>query len=254
MRLFPTSSPPDLAHREAAVQTVVTEQGYPAARVLLFDEATRLLGRRFFVMERLPGHPMMGGIRIGELAGSAWRLFTRLADVTATLQASLHRIDAQPLLAELGAASAGIERWFGSVETQIGEGADGLSEVLRWLVQHRPDQPDRASICHGDLWGGNILVQDGRVTGVLDWTTATIADPTLDVGFTSMSMSLAPIDAPAVVQRVAARIGRAMCSRYVRVYRARDRCGSLGPAVLRGAAVRDRAGRRRRLPARGGEG
>lgn len=218
VRLFPSSSPPDLAHREAAVQTVVTEQGYPGARVLLFDEEARLLGRRYFIMERLPGRPMMGGIRIGELAGSGWRLFTRLADVTATLQASLHRLDARPLLAELGEASAGIERWFGSVEAQIKDGADGLSDGLRWLVEHQPDQPDRASICHGDLWGGNILVQDGRVTGVLDWTTATIADPALDVGFTAMSMSLAPIEAPGAVQRVAARIGRAMCRRYVRAY------------------------------------
>lgn len=125
VRLFPSSSPSDLARREAAVQAAVTEQGYPGARVLLFDEEARLLGRRFFVMERLPGRPLMDGIRIGDVAGSGWRLFTRLADVTATLQASLHRLDARPLRAELGDASVGIERWFGSIEAEIEEGADG---------------------------------------------------------------------------------------------------------------------------------
>jgi aminoglycoside phosphotransferase (APT) family kinase protein len=218
VRLFPSSAPPELAFREAAVQTVLADQGYPAARVVLFEEEARLLSRRFFVMERLPGRPMMGGIRIGELARSGWRLFTRLADVTATLQAWLHRLDARPLLAELGDTPAGIERWFVTLETQVNEGADGLSDGLQWLIDHRPASPVRASICHGDLWGGNVLTQDGHVTGVLDWTVATVADPALDVGFTAMSLCLAPIDAPRPIQRAAARLGRSMCRRYIRAY------------------------------------
>jgi aminoglycoside phosphotransferase (APT) family kinase protein len=218
VRLFPSSSLPDLAHREAAVQTVLTDQGYPAARVLLFEEEARVLGRRFFVMERLSGRPMMGGIRIRELGGAGWRLFTRLPDVTATLQASLHRLDARPLLAEMGEVAVGIEHCFAGLEAQIDAGAHGLSDGLRWLVDHRPAPPPRASICHGDLWGGNILTEDGRVSGVLDWTTATVAEPALDVGFTAMSLSLAPIDASRPIQHAATRLGRSMCRRYVRTY------------------------------------
>lgn len=218
VRLFPSSSPPDLARREAAIQTVLADQGYPTARVLLFEEGARLLGRRFFVMERLPGRPMMGGIRIREMARSGWRLFNRLADVTASLQASLHRLDAGPLVAELGDAPAGIERWFARIEAEANEGADGLGDGLRWLIDNQPAQPARASICHGDLWGGNILAQDGRVTGVLDWTVATVAEPALDVGFTAISLCLAPIDAPRPIQRAVARLGRSMCRRYIRAY------------------------------------
>jgi aminoglycoside phosphotransferase (APT) family kinase protein len=218
VRLFPSSSPPELAHREAAVQTVLTKQGYPAARVLLFEERSRLLGRRFFVMQRLPGRPMMGSVRIRELARSGPRIFTHLADTTATLQASLHRLDAAPLLAELGDAPAGVERWFASVEAQIQAGAHGLSDGLRWLVDRRPPDPDRLSICHGDLWPGNILVDGRRVTGVLDWTLATVAEPALEVGFTAMSLCLAPINAPPVVQRAVARVARLMCKRYVHLY------------------------------------
>jgi aminoglycoside phosphotransferase (APT) family kinase protein len=218
VRLLPSSAPPELAFREAAVQTVVTDQDYPAARVVFFEDGARLLGRPFFIMERLPGRPVMADIRTLALLRSGWGLFTRLPDLTANVQASLHRLDAGPLMAALGDRPGGIERWFVNIETQINEGADGLGEGLRWLVEHQPAQSARASICHGDLWGGNMLAEDGRVTGVLDWSVATIAEPALDVGFTAMSMSLAPIDAPGAVQRVAARIGRAMCSRYVRAY------------------------------------
>ena len=56
------------------------------------------------------------------------------------------------------------------------------------------------------------------LTGVIDYTVATVAEPALDVGFTSMSLSLAPIDAPAPVQRLAAVVARAMCKRYVAGY------------------------------------
>jgi aminoglycoside phosphotransferase (APT) family kinase protein len=218
VRLLPSSAPPDLAFREAAVQTVVTDQGYPAARVLLFEDGTRLLGRPFFIMERLPGRPVIADIRALELLRSGWGLFTRLPDLTATVQASLHRLDAGPLVTALGDTPAGIERWFVNIEAQINEGADGLGEGLQWLVEHQPARATHVSICHGDLWGGNLLAEDGRVTGVLDWSVATVAEPALDVGFTAMSMSLAPIDAPPAVQRVAARIGRAMCRRYIRAY------------------------------------
>jgi aminoglycoside phosphotransferase (APT) family kinase protein len=145
-------------------------------------------------------------------------MFRQLPDVTATVQASLHRVDATPLQSELGAIPAGPERWFGALDEQVRAGAEGLGQGLDWLVEHQPPQPARLSICHGDLWGGNILAEDGRVTGVLDWTAVTVADPALDVGFAAMSMSLAPIDAPRPVQRVAARIGGAMCTRFVRTY------------------------------------
>jgi aminoglycoside phosphotransferase (APT) family kinase protein len=220
VRLFPVSSPADLPRWEAAVQTVVVRQGYPAAGVVFFADDARLLGRRFFIMERLPGRPMMGGIGVRELAGSGWRLFSRLADVTAEVQASLHRLDADPLLAEFG-DSVGIERWFARLEDQIDEGAGGLSEGLRWLVANRPTGPARAAICHGDLWGGNILTDDGRIAGVIDWTVATIAEPALDVGFTAMSLYLAPVEAPRAIQRAVAAFGRSLSKRYIRAYQHR---------------------------------
>src|SRR6266511_5459812 len=42
VRLFPSSAPPDLAHREAAAQTVLADQGYPTVRAVLFDEEARV--------------------------------------------------------------------------------------------------------------------------------------------------------------------------------------------------------------------
>jgi aminoglycoside phosphotransferase (APT) family kinase protein len=73
-------------------------------------------------------------------------------------------------------------------------------------------------ICHGDLHAGNILTDGDRLTGVLDYTVATVAEPALDVGYTTMSFDLVPIDAPAAIQRVVARFGRGIGRRYVAAY------------------------------------
>ncbi len=218
VRLFPSAAPPDLARREAAVQRVLSAQGYPAAPVVMFDDSARLHGKRFFVMERLPGAALMAGNRMRELAGSAWRMYRQLPDVTATVQASLHRVDASPLLAELDDLDVGLDRWFAMLGEQVHAGAEGLRAGLDWLVDHQPPKSASPSICHGDLWGGNILTERGRVTGVLDWSTVTVAEPALDVGFTAMSLCLAPIEAPAFIQRSAARVGVSVSARYVRTY------------------------------------
>jgi aminoglycoside phosphotransferase (APT) family kinase protein len=218
VRLFPSEAPPDLARREAAVQRVLVEQGYPAPGVVFFDESARLLGRHFFVMARLPGRPLMGGIRVHELLGSGWGVFRQLVEITASSQAWLHRLDAGPLVHQLGTEPAGIERWFERLESQARTEFDGLAAGLEWLVEHRPTDVSKSVICHGDLHAGNILVEGKRLTGVLDYTVATVAEPAFDVGYTAMSLHLAPIDAPAPIQRVAARAARWLSDRYVASY------------------------------------
>ena len=122
------------------------------------------------------------------------------------------------MLAALNGTTVTVERWLDFLRGQINVGADGFAEGLAWLEDNRPSERENCVICHGDLWAGNILVDGPHVTGVLDWTVATIAEPALDVGFTTMSLSLAPIDAPRPVQRFVARVGRGIARRYVRAY------------------------------------
>ena len=218
VRLFPTSVTPELARIEAVTQTTLAAQGFPAPPVLLFDPTARLDGRRYFVMELLDGHPLMGDLTLGDLASTAWTLLRRLATTTASVHVLLHRIDPAPLLAELGDAVVGLPRWFDQLDEQIEAGATGFASARRWLGDNVPEPPSRLAVCHGDTWGGNILVEGRRVTGLVDWTVVTVADPVLDLGFTSMALSLAPIAAPRFIQRGASRIGGMIAARYVRTY------------------------------------
>jgi aminoglycoside phosphotransferase (APT) family kinase protein len=213
VRLFPSEAPDDLARREAAVQRVLDDQGYPAPGIVWFDDDARLADRRCFVMRRLPGRPLVGGIRPRELLTSARKLYRQVVEMTATAQAWLHRLDAAPLVDALAGMPIGVDRWF----ERIAE-FDGLADGLDWLVTHRPPDRARPVICHGDLHAGNMLGEGDRLTGVLDYTVTTIAEPALDVGYTAMSLHIAPIDAPAPVQRLAARFARGISDRYVAAY------------------------------------
>jgi aminoglycoside phosphotransferase (APT) family kinase protein len=63
--------------------------------------------------------------------------------------------------------------------------------MLDWLIQNRPPQAERLAICHGDFHPLNILIQEGKVTGVLDWHLS-IADPVLDIANSIRLIAMIP--------------------------------------------------------------
>lgn len=60
----------------------------------------------------------------------------------------------------------------------------GLAGPLRETTTRLGDRIEtacrRPRLVHGDLWYGNLLMRDGRLTGVLDWEYAALADPMVD--------------------------------------------------------------------------
>lgn len=58
-----------------------------------------------------------------------------------------------------------------------------LVERIAALVASRPEpaRPDRPTVLHGDLGPGNVLVQDGRISGLIDWEWACLGRPERDV-------------------------------------------------------------------------
>ena len=56
-------------------------------------------------------------------------------------------------------------------------------EELKTHLQHASFAPfsGKTVLCHGDFWPENILWQEGRITGVLDWEDAALGDPLSDL-------------------------------------------------------------------------
>ena len=222
LRLFPTHAPDQLDAWEAAVQTFVHDRDLPAPAVALREPGSTIEGRRWFVMELLSGSPAMEGINARQLLGGIRRLVREMPRQTAEVHVALHRLDPAPLVDAFGGLAT-IERWWAHIATPAD---DDRSHPLRpgvdWLMRNVPEPRSRLALCHGDSWGGNLLVDDGEVTGIIDWSVATVAEPALEIGFLTMALSLAPVPMPRPIQRIAQRVGRRLAVSYRSEYESRS--------------------------------
>ncbi|MGZ3609026.1 MAG: phosphotransferase family protein [Ktedonobacteraceae bacterium] len=54
------------------------------------------------------------------------------------------------------------------------------AELLDQLRQHRP-LPIPSTLIHGDFTVDNVLILDGKVTGIIDWAGGGVGDPRYDL-------------------------------------------------------------------------
>jgi aminoglycoside phosphotransferase (APT) family kinase protein len=222
LRVYPPDTDPSSVRRERCAQDVVAAQGVPAPRVFACEDVPGPLERAFMVMERLRGRPQMV-IEFPQLLVHAPRLFT-LPRRHAAAMRLVHALDAQPLIdafanAGIDRRAAGPERWLdGSGELIEEWRLDGLRAGLDWLYVNRPPDPARVAICHGDLFGANILEANGVVTGLVDWNLVTIAEPAFDVGGQIAGNEMSAIPGPRVLQLAVMGFGRLLARGLLKAY------------------------------------
>jgi len=218
LRLFPTHAPHGLDEWEVAVQTFAHDRGLPAPAVVLHDPDSTIEGRQWFVMELMPGSPAMEGLNARQLLGGLSRIVRDLPRQTAEVHLALHDLDPAPLIDSFG-ESAIVARWWTHIASRSGDARPHpLEPGVEWLKRNEPDPRSPLVLCHGDSWGGNILLDHGKVTGFIDWTVATVAEPALDVAFLSTALTLAPVAMPRPIQRVAQRFGKRLADVYRSAY------------------------------------
>jgi aminoglycoside phosphotransferase (APT) family kinase protein len=236
LRLSQANADPARVKLETIVQNTLADMDFPAPRVMVTESDASILGGPFMVMQRVPGKPLGHAIE-GFGAGSPFAKRVRLLlDLPAILtgiieqwvdvQIRLHQLPAETLLQAVTAA--GIDPRVITFEAQLARlrtivercALTGVEPALGWLDQHRPSQA-QAAICHGDFHPLNILADDDKPTGVIDWPNVVIAEPAMDVGSAVANISAVPINLPWSLRVIAqAAIGTAL-RRYQRAYRAR---------------------------------
>lgn len=167
--------------QEFAVMQAVQEAQVFAPRPLYLCEDPAIAGRRFFIMERLPG--IAAGHRVTRdrsLVPDPARLARELAENLARL----HRI--KPPHPQLGFlqtmhARDTIAHYRRYLETHP-EPHPVLEWGLRWCERNAPPSED-TSFIHRDYRTGNYLVHEGRLAGVLDWEFPAFGNPLEDVGW-----------------------------------------------------------------------
>ena len=170
--------------QEFAVLRVAHGAGVAAPKPLFLCRDETVLGRAFFIMERLPG--VAPGHRLTREAG----LVPDRDALACALGANLARIHAiRPPVAGLDALAAPLEDPARAAIADYRGYLDGLDDAypalewgLRWCERHAP-APREATLIHRDYRTGNYLVDAGRLTGVLDWEFAGFGDPREDLGW-----------------------------------------------------------------------
>jgi len=227
LRVLRAHHAPERTAREEATQNAVAGLGYPAPRVLLASAEPHALGAPFVLMERLPGRPLLDARAIG------------MGAVLADAQLRLHALDPAPLARALGPPGT----FDGYLDTEAGRIAraalDDLRPLLDWLRARRPPGA-AAAICHGDFHPQNVLVEGGRVSGVLDWPNALVADPAFDVAATLNILTFVPAGLTSLppVLRWLARVAQPLLARrYLARYRGRRPIDDARLAYYRVAAA-----------------
>jgi aminoglycoside phosphotransferase (APT) family kinase protein len=155
---------------------------HPGPVALCEDET--VLGCVFYLMQQVHGvHPVPAPEGLDD---DVHRRQIVLALVDAL--AWLHQVDWRAAgLTDLGRPEQfherQVSRWTRQLASYGGRQLPGIEEVTEWLEKHLPSHFG-PTIMHGDYHMLNVLIAPDpppRIVAILDWETATIGDPLLDL-------------------------------------------------------------------------
>ena len=173
--------------------------GLPVPHVLAYRECPPTIGRPTLVMTRLRGEPLgtvtAGTVSQPSAAGKAMyrqlgRAMRTMHEVTVAGFGYL-RIDGESVAGQDCTWQAFLHRRpFESVTRYLAGHhlIDREEEELldRTLESLKDTRLDRAVFLHADLQGANVLIEDGRIAGIIDPANGFAGDPRFDVAFAFM--------------------------------------------------------------------
>ena len=173
--LRPERKVEELRYHQLVHQTL-NQQGLktPVIHSVCGDQS--VLGGVFAVMDLVPGRP---------LVEQKPEVF---ASVLGESMARMHELDVRPIVEALRRAGVPDERFLSPAIHQKGlevaeQTISWASDLVGWLRDHFPLSGENLAVIHGDYHGGNVMFDNGSISGVLDWGFC-IADPAMDLAHT----------------------------------------------------------------------
>nr|WP_271213703.1 phosphotransferase family protein [Rhodococcus wratislaviensis] len=175
-------------NREVALLAAAARAGMRVPAVIAHRGQTGG-ARGFFVMEKVPGIIPMPNTISRLIPDTALR--ANLGREVAREMARLHSVDPRTMGLSMcgevpdGADTGRVEndKWTRAYREVADIPIPVLDLACAWL-DHRSDVVSgRVSLVHNDFRVGNLVVQDGSISGVLDWETAHFSDPTADIAW-----------------------------------------------------------------------
>ena len=153
--------------------------GLPVPRVHWIDETGGALGRPYLVMERLAGGPPRprDAAERSAIAGQLGALIARLHVVGRQIRPAGFAAPDSATKATVDEVAQWAER-YAATSTRV----PLLGALLAWLERNVPDDGTEPVLLWGDPGPHNALVDDGTVSGILDWELAHVGHPLEDLG------------------------------------------------------------------------
>ena len=191
LRRAPSHASSSTAHdvlREHRILSAVAGHGVRIATPVAACADPAVFGAPFYVMERIDGVPVRGGIPEAWAADvpSQPRAVEELVDALV----EVHAVDWRAVgLGDLGRPDRFLERqvdrWLSQLASYGGRELPVADRIGAWLEANRPAEQD-PTLFHGDYKLDNVLFAvdaPPRLLAVVDWEMASIGDPLVDLAW-----------------------------------------------------------------------
>jgi aminoglycoside phosphotransferase (APT) family kinase protein len=174
--------PYDLA-RQFAILRALEPTAVRVPRALWLEDTGEVLGRPFFVMERVGGD-----VYEMESPDVADDTAVRMCQSLVEQLAAVHSVDLnQTGLDALDDGSDHLERelnhWAAEMNRVKQDSLPALEGLLAALRRSKPKPCPSVTLVHGDAKPGNFAFTGGEVSAVFDWEMTTVGDPLTDIGW-----------------------------------------------------------------------
>jgi len=179
--------------RQFAILRALEGTAVRSPKALWIEPTGEVLGREFFIMERLDGevYERQPG---AELETSEGRL-GRMCESFIQQVVALHSVDVD----EVGLGSLGdgrdflrreLDHWTDEMNRVKRGPLPALERVAAELRAQIPEQSDRITLVHGDAKPGNFAFVGDELTASFDWEMAVLGDPMADVAYAQVTWEL----------------------------------------------------------------
>ncbi len=178
LRLFSEYHPTFMAIKESSIQNELVALKFPVPHVYIAECDKFYLGGAFLIMDFKPDE-MLG------IENIEWPV------ILGKTTAELHNVASGSVQKDLFSKGLKEKHYLFNKQLHLIAFINKfpfLVEIIQWLIDNQPPEPKHLSICHNDITVFNILVKNGSVTAVLDWSTCLIGDPLMDVASTILAI------------------------------------------------------------------
>lgn len=175
--------------REYKILSILKNKFSKAPKPILFCDDEKVIGSPFYIMERIEGVILRGGMPKNELPEPN-KIKDIVYDFVSTMT-ELHSIDCNnPEFSNFarpeGYVKRQVEGWIYRYKKSKTNNYDGIEKTIKWLSNNYPTK-NQTSLIHNDYKYDNLVLNADdnlKIKAVLDWEMATVGDPLMDLGTT----------------------------------------------------------------------